>query len=321
MDDVRRDAREADDRPHRPDVPRGDRRRPVLAGGPDGPLVHLHDNEAVLREAGSATWVSAATQSGDSSVAPTEIGELSVVSTDPGDDTFAVGRGVHELELARAVLEPGDSLELESSLPIFIVVRIGSVVDSAGTTTAGDGTIVLRGTKILTNSAGETATLLAATLDPVPDFLPGVTTSPTTSAESGPTNVDDDDAVTTTPPTTEPTEVDTDGDGLPDDQEEGLGSDPLVADTDGDGLTDGDEVAIHHTDPTAFSSDADALSDGAEVNEHGTDPNHHDTDGDGVSEGGEVNHYGTDPLDPDTDGERLHEVTNLTDPNDPMSHP
>jgi len=37
-------------------------------------------------------------------------------------------------------------------------------------------------------------------------------------------------------------QVDTDGDGLMDDQEESLGTDPGVADTDGDGESDGDEV-------------------------------------------------------------------------------
>jgi hypothetical protein len=391
---------------------------PILVGGPDGPLAHLHDNEAVQRPAGSTTWVAIATEPGESSDVPSGLGELSVGPADPGDDAFAAGSGWHELELAHAMLDSGESLELDSPLPVFVVVTTGSIVDSAGTTASADGTIVLKGSKILTNNAENTATVLVATIGPA---LPSSTTSAasTTTEASVPTDASTTTVAatttTTTTTTTVPAEIDTDGDGLTDDHEEVLGtdpddsdtdddgvsdgveidgngssptdadtdddglldtekssfgtnpadsdtdddgvhdgdevniwgSDPLVADTDGDGLTDGEEVNTYHTSPTAVSSDADALSDGAEVNDYGTDPNDHDTDDDGVSEGGEVVYYGTDPLDPDTDGEGLldgaeiltfftdpldpdsdddgfhdaNEVTNLTDPNDPTSHP
>ena len=43
--------------------------------------------------------------------------------------------------------------------------------------------------------------------------------------------------------------VDSDGDGLNDDDELLLGTDPYNWDTDGDGLSDGDEARIHKTDP------------------------------------------------------------------------
>lgn len=66
--------------------------------------------------------------------------------------------------------------------------------------------------------------------------------------------------------------VDTDGDGLDDDQEAELGTDPALADTDGDGLDDGAEVNTHNTSPTAADSDSDGYGDGDEV-DAGTDPN------------------------------------------------
>lgn len=44
------------------------------------------------------------------------------------------------------------------------------------------------------------------------------------------------------PETTPPAETDTDGDGLPDTDEQGVGTDPNNPDTDGDGVSDGDEV-------------------------------------------------------------------------------
>lgn len=75
--------------------------------------------------------------------------------------------------------------------------------------------------------------------------------------------------------------IDSDGDGLTDDQELLLGTDPFNPDTDGDGLLDGTEVDI------------------------GTDPLNPDTDGDGLSDGYEVNVSLTDPLNPDTDGDGL----------------
>lgn len=66
--------------------------------------------------------------------------------------------------------------------------------------------------------------------------------------------------------------VDSDGDGVSDRDEEDNGTDPDVSDTDGDGLDDGQEV------------------------EAGTDGTLPDTDGDGYLDGDEVS-VGTDPLD------------------------
>ncbi|MBN1585293.1 hypothetical protein JW899_02900 [Candidatus Uhrbacteria bacterium] len=67
----------------------------------------------------------------------------------------------------------------------------------------------------------------------------------------------------------EPTEpvnaVDTDGDGLSDDEELAIGSDPSVTDTDGDGLTDFDEVRIYRSDPLLADTDGDGYPDGLEV--------------------------------------------------------
>ena len=95
-------------------------------------------------------------------------------------------------------------------------------------------------------------------------------------------------------------------------------------DTDGDGLTDDDETNLHGTDPDDADSDDDGLSDGAEVNLHGTDPNDADSDADGLSDGDEVNVHGTDPLDPDSDDDFASdgaEIAAGSDPNDPTSYP
>ena len=86
-------------------------------------------------------------------------------------------------------------------------------------------------------------------------------------------------AVATVSITVEDTRPDSDGDGLSDERELEIGTDPQNADSDSDGITDGDELEL------------------------GTDPNESDTDGDGTSDGDELA-AGTDPNDassrPDT---------------------
>lgn len=76
--------------------------------------------------------------------------------------------------------------------------------------------------------------------------------------------------------------ADSDADGLTDDDEIAIGTDPFDPDSDDDGLLDGEEVLVYATDPLDPDSDGDGLLDGEEVLVAGTDPNDPDTDGDGV---------------------------------------
>ncbi|WP_350292795.1 Calx-beta domain-containing protein [uncultured Croceitalea sp.] len=134
---------------------------------------------------------------------------------------------------------------------------------------------------------------------------------------------------------------DTDNDGLTDDEEVTIGTDPNNPDTDGDGILDGQEVNVDNTDPLddcdsvggiplgTSDCDNDGLTNDDEVT-NGTDSNNPDTDGDGILDGQEVNVDNTDPLDDcdsvggtalgtsdcDNDGLTTTEETALgTDPN------
>ncbi len=135
---------------------------------------------------------------------------------------------------------------------------------------------------------------------------------------------------------------DYDADGLKDDLERVLDSDPNDWDTDDDGIADGDEHLARsgfQTDPTAWDSDGDGLSDGQEIGLtigvsglpkrkipgtnmarflmdadpfSTTDPTLADTDGDGENDGDEdANLNGqkdlneNDPLDPSDQGLKL----------------
>ena len=76
-----------------------------------------------------------------------------------------------------------------------------------------------------------------------------------------------------------PCYVDSDGDGLTDDEELVHGTSPYKSDTDNDGLSDYYEIFTTQTDPTKADSDNDGLNDGEEVS-LGTDPLKADTDND-----------------------------------------
>lgn len=124
------------------------------------------------------------------------------------------------------------------------------------------------------------------------------------------------------------TNPDRDGDGLTNDQEAALGTNPDLWDTDGDGLSDyfeWEKAGELGTDPLLYDTDGDGLHDGLE-RRLGTKINVADTDGDGLSDGEEVRRYvggamvggwqvslpggptfwvSSDPLNPDTDGDGL----------------
>lgn len=120
---------------------------------------------------------------------------------------------------------------------------------------------------------------------------------------------------------TDPLNADSDGDGLTDLTELTLpmlqprqfangspyvyqASDPLQADTDGDGLTDGDEVKTRGTNPVASDTDGDGMTDGQEVSQ-GLDPTEADSDHDGLTDQEETTKYPSNPLIFDTDGDGL----------------
>ncbi|MCL5245980.1 MSCRAMM family adhesin SdrC [Cellulophaga sp. 20_2_10] len=138
---------------------------------------------------------------------------------------------------------------------------------------------------------------------------------------------------------TDNTDLDTDKDGISDDDENNDGTDPLKADTDNDGVDDGDEKKdgtnplkadtdddtvndgtekSDGTDPLKADSDEDNVNDGVEKND-GTDPLNADSDDDGLNDGKEKTND-TDPLDEDTDGDGVLDGTELTDNTDPTEN-
>ena len=154
------------------------------------------------------------------------------------------------------------------------------------------------GTTVCTAVVAQDSTWSCSPASPLPDGDHTVTATQT------------DEAGNTSPasaPVTFTVDSDLDDDGLTNDQEDQLGTDPLDPDTDNDGLTDGAEVngflvgvcgrsgTTFTTNPLVADTDADGLNDGREatgsLNTYGakpTNPIKPDTDGEGLKDGGEV---------------------------------
>ena len=122
-----------------------------------------------------------------------------------------------------------------------------------------------------------------------------------------------------TPP--DGTPLDSDGDGLSDEEEQRgwiisvtmldgsvvrreVTSDPLSPDTDNDGISDYDEKT-YGINPRNADSDDDGLTDYQELNEVYSDPAVQDSDGDGLADGLETNFFKTSPILADTDGDQF----------------
>lgn len=121
--------------------------------------------------------------------------------------------------------------------------------------------------------------------------------------------------------------VDTDGDGLTDNEEqlgyqvvyfningdtvrEQVTSSPDLYDTDGDGISDGDEKH-YGSHPRDADTDNDGLTDYQELNEIYSDPFKQDSDGDGLTDGLEFNFFRTSPLFADTDGDQIEDFDEI----------
>ena len=132
--------------------------------------------------------------------------------------------------------------------------------------------------------------------------------------------------------------IDRDGDGLPDNQEKNIGTDPTDFDSDDDLLNDKDEYDywMNRYDQTGDEdyapdgdydndgipnildddSDNDGIKDGQEI-ENGTDPADSDSDNDGLLDG-EENSQGTDPNNSDSDNDGIPDNSDPT-PNGPKN--
>lgn len=239
-------------------------------------------------------------------------------------ETFNMTGGTYDVDVIRVDLDEGESSSIPmGNGPSQLFARSGQTdieSDDASFTMAAGSDRLATGELTITANTDD-AVLLVARIGPqvespeastpvaTPEATPAATEPPATPEpdEATPENGDEPsltDVLTGVIGSTEsdePEGIDSDGDGLSDEEELELGTDPLNPDTDDDGIPDGQEIDLG-TDPLNSDTDGDILYDGGEL-VHGTDPLNPDTDGDGLSDGDEVYFYNTDPLNPDTDGD------------------
>ncbi|WP_245238035.1 Ig-like domain-containing protein [Paenibacillus etheri] len=224
------------------------------------------------------------------------------------------------------IVTPGNGVKvgyLQPSTEYYVLVAAGAFKDAAGNKYAG-----------ITDKATWTFTTEPDTDgDDIPDSLDPFPTDPTKPGNGGELDTDGDGI----PDSLDP---DDDNDGLSDEQEIVLGTDPKKADTDGDGINDkedpfptdatkpgkvGDELDTDGDgipDSLDPDDDNDGLSDEQELI-NGTDPKHPDTDGDGIKD--KEDPFPLDPTKPgnggelDTDGDGIPDSLDPDDDNDGLS--
>lgn len=117
--------------------------------------------------------------------------------------------------------------------------------------------------------------------------------------------------------------LDTDEDGVCDDDESLWGLNFEKKDSDEDGLTDYEEIYLTWTDPVKLDTDGDGISDGASdidcdnIDNQteillNTNPGSADTDGDNLTDFDEIYVYATDPLKVDTDTDGLTDYKEIS---------
>lgn len=270
--------------------------------------------------------------------------------TTPGDlftsQPFGHPPGTRALELWRASLSrQARSWTLPpSDAPIALLVMDGAIEvtpsDGTGPVTlvAGEAGVAHGGDLVQMRGSADAVVYAARIGEPVPgDVTPTATVAPVPTV-AGPAPSSTSPTATTMPtattppsptPSPKPEPADSDGDGLSDEQEKSLrtnpysndsdldgvfdgyevanGYNPLSPDTDNDGVSDYDEIGQEAgPDPGSGDADADGLTDGYEAQVSMTNPNDPDSDDDGLNDGDEIA-FGSDPLVADTDNDGLND--------------
>lgn len=111
---------------------------------------------------------------------------------------------------------------------------------------------------------------------------------------------------------------DIDNDGITNDRESQLGTNPYDADSDGDGISDYEEIEVYRTNPLRTDSDGDGLNDAEETTKYATNPFSADSDNDGLSDVEEIITYHTNPSSRDSDNDGLSDKEEIERGSNPL---
>ena len=186
-----------------------------------------------------------------------------------GEPGRVVTRGQETTEILTA--SDGDAAALGS----------GNASAAPGTVTR-DG-VTIPGTSLLGPDGIYRVTEISPPVVSVSENTPPIVTAPPPVTETAPV-VEETTSEPVAAEAAPASATDLDADNYDDALELEIGLDPTNPDTDGDGVADGDEVTIYGTDPFAWDTDGDGLSDGEELFATQTDPLAWDTNGDGLGD-------------------------------------
>ncbi len=230
--------------------------------------------------------------------------------------------GKRDVDLVRDALKAGeDAMIPAGDAPTLILVTEGEIEvyaadeDDVVTLERGEAAEFVGEIEVTAGDDGR-ASFVAAVIGP--EIGDGERRNGQATPEAGPGSGEPGSSDTGPAPTEEPVS-DADEDGLSDEQEADLGTDPNDADSDDDGLADGAEVNEYQSDPLNEDTDQDGLSDGDEVNQYGSSPASMDTDADMLPDYNEVMQHGTDPAAGDTDGDGVSDHDELGYATDPRN--
>lgn len=166
-------------------------------------------------------------------------------------------------------------------LKIVPLVIIASIIILSGYLVyskyfSSNSTAVVEKTPVKTTSSENSAANTNANINANGTVVPSSAVSTTTDSNSTYVSEIPGLASTTSSGTVASSTVvstlDSDSDGLTDEEEKIYGTNPLAIDTDNDGLSDYEEVKIYHTNPLLSDTDGDGHPDGVEV-KNGYNPN------------------------------------------------
>jgi hypothetical protein len=287
----------------------GDKGVVALADQDGTRLARIAPGEAIWTESGAARAVIGVERKApdyyDIALVPaTEVAEGEVVVIG-GAPFLAPAGDAFDVDLIRDVLNRAEEGVVSTGpSPALLLVTSGAVFMESTTSglvemTAGDAAQVA-GDVVITGASRAPAAFVVARIGPelptpvtaeaFPSIAtPGPIATPVTAVK---------DVFVTAPSaaTTPPEDVDSDEDGLTDELETALGTDPSLPDSDADGVSDSDEIDFYGTDALDPDTDEDGLDDAEELLTQGTNPLLDDTDGDDVLDAEEVA-AGSDPLD------------------------
>ena len=162
------------------------------------------------------------------------------------------------VSLSLGLVALSDAVPAQAQGPVVYDDASGTDGTCTATGSPGDQMIVCTN---LRPGRGVTVVDPGAEPAPVSENVPPAP-APAPDAESAPETTD----------TAVASATDQDADNAPDELEPGLGLDPTNPDTDGDGVADGDEPNLYGTDPLNADTDGDGVNDGEELFGIHTDP-------------------------------------------------